>query len=328
MRRNVVLVGYLEPFNGLTEEGAQKFYRADQRAQFLNELVIDPFKESVLKHTFYTDKKQPEKPTTVSLDGVQYPLRVEVTPTEKRPPTKDVFDDLMFFLDEIERQYNSGVKRPGVVTINEKPYIKIDLVSSRVSEKRQEVTGTGIKQEILLPEIPEEVLGDVQAGATVNLDGRYSRIDDSNLLVYMRSQRLGEHFKTKVINPFEKALKQRTGWSKENLPQESTENFDQVGDHLFRILTIPNETVNYNTVLQGLVGEKTPTGKVGKSTGDITRILEGVEDERTGKYEVSTRGDNKLVSLESLRKRIQRLIEEATDVVIRQPIEHYPLVLF
>ena len=111
-------------------------------------------------------------------------------------------------------------------------------------------------------------------------------------------------------------------------PEGTTENFDQVGEHMFRILTIPNETTNYNTVINGLIGDKTPTGKIGKTTGDLIRIQEGIEDERTSKYKIRRREDRLYVSLSSLKKRIKELVKEATDTPIRQPIEHYPLVLF
>ena len=333
MRRQSIVIGHLEPFGGLTEETgeieAQKYYRADQRISLLKNLVIVPFRDALYKGTGHTDEKRPEEPVTVTyLEGTPHPIKVHVTPTEKRPPTKEVYQDLMFFLDEIERQYKSGIKRPGVLTIDDKSYIQLDLVSSRIAAKKKEVTGVGISREIELPEISDNLLGSVERDVIICLDGRYGRVDHANLLDYTRAARKSDYFKKSVADPFERALKERTGWSKQNVPAESTENFDEVGNHIFRLLTIPSNTIEYNSVIETLVGEKTPSGKIGKSTGDFVRILDGIEDERTAKYETCVRKDKKLVSIQSLRARIAEVVKQQSDRPIRQPIEHYPLICF
>lgn len=322
---NIVTVKYIDPFKDLDEKNAENYYRSGQRLVLMKKLVINPFEKALKDGTDYSDENIPKKKeiTEYKLDDISF--RVSSTPSPKRPAVKDVHEYLKFYLKEIENEYQEGVRRRGVVTIDNRPYISVNLVLKKISDKKQEIVEMGVKQEIEDPVIPKKFIDKIDEDLPIPVTRDFSEITKDNGIVYVNAEKRAKYF-SKNISSFEKELKERTGWTVKKRPEETMENFNCLGKHLFKIQTVPTEPVNYNRIITSLAGSKTKTGKIGKATGDLVRILNETEDPRTKKYNIKTRENERFISLESLKNRIEELEEEATEKKIRQTIEHYPLV--
>ncbi len=311
----------------LDEQGARNYYRARQRKAFLEREVVKPFEEALREYTGFSDKKIPREATEVGLDLGETRFSMKCTPTAKRPSYETVLADLRNYLENAREPFNLGTlwaawKPKGKNGL----YIPLSAVEKRVESKQEEVESQGVKIEIVTEAVPENVLGDAQA-LPVPLNGASRELTESNARVYLGAKELLDLYKA-IVSDFESALIGLTGYSNSKIPEETTNHWESLGEHLFRIPTIPYASTCYAKVMGGLTKEDDRPEKA----GDWPLLREGSKARKLRKYDARKRRDRKpedrlFVSVNGTISRIDQLTAEQTTQKVRQrPIEHYPLV--
>jgi predicted translin family RNA/ssDNA-binding protein len=146
-------------------------------------------------------------------------------------------------------------------------------------------------------------------------------LNNENFLLYVRSDKLCKHFK-EVTDKCEEELKSLTGWSSDRIPEEAQEYWEQLGQHIFYVPTIPYQSVKYAKLFKRLMEDKKKLQK----SGDWIKIIQGVEDEFTGRYSLKTIRGEKYASVESILKAMEDLKEATMEMQIRQPVKHFSLI--
>jgi len=73
---------------------------------------------------------------------------------------------------------------------------------------------------------------------TIEKPGAFSGFNEESAINYFRALQRGQPFlKKEVVDPFEKALKGSSGWSKDNLPTAKDEQEISLGDYVFQVVT-------------------------------------------------------------------------------------------
>jgi len=311
----------------LDEQGARNYYRARQRKAFLEREVIKPFEDALREHTGYSDENIPGEQTEVGLDLGEIRFSMKCTPATKRPSYETVLSDLRNYLENAREPFNLAtawsIWRPkGKNGL----YIPLHAAECRVESKQNEVESRGVKIEIVTEAAPESVLGDAQA-LPVPLNRANKELTAGNARVYLGAQELLDLYKS-IVSEFENALIGLTGYSNSNMPEETTNHWESLGEHLFRIPTIPYASTCYAKVMSGLTKEDDKPEKA----GDWPLLRAGSKVRRLKKYDARKRRDGKpedrlFISLDGAIERLDQLMtEHAAQKVRQRPIEHYPLV--
>ena len=311
----------------LDEQGARNYYMARQRKAFLEREVIKPFEAALREHTGYSDENIPREATEVGLDLGEIRFSMKCTPTTKRPSYEMVLSDLRNYLENAREPFSLAAawsiwKPKGKNGL----YIPLHAAESRVESKQNEVESRGVKIEIVTETAPESVLGDAQA-LPVPLNGASGKLTAGNARVYLGAQELLDLYKS-IVSDFENALIGLTGYSNSNVPEETANHWESLGEHLFRIPTIPYASTCYAKVMGDLIKESEKPEKA----GDWPLLRAGSRARKLKKYDARTRREGKpedrlFISVDGAIERLDQLMAEHTEQKVRQrPIEHYPLV--
>lgn len=312
-----IKVKEIEPYSGLDEKGAENYYKAMHRRSFVKKEVIKPFEDELRAYTGLSDENIPNSENTVSCRLGDVEFSMVCTPTEKRPSYKDVFLNLRTYLDEIKTGYQDGIRRKGVITIKEEPYVSLLNVISRIAEKQEEVKRKGVKISIERTKIPELEKSSILAVPLGSMD-----LTEKGARLYLKADMLEKNYKS-VIKGFENSLVELTGYSNKNVPEETEHMWESLGGHLFHVKSIPYSSTSYGKIMKNLVRE----GKTAKTTGDLVLIENRADDHRLEKYSVRVRDSVPFVSVNGMFDRMDEIMEKETKLKVRQkPIEHYPLI--
>jgi len=312
---NVINMEKPEAFTGLNKESAECYFKALQGGMaFLQNEVIKPFEAALKESTGFDNDNRPdaETETQKDLDGIMF--TVTSKPTNKRPSYSEVFENLQRDLTVIEAEYAKGDKKKGVLTIEDQAYISVDFLLEKIDGLQGEVKAAIVEQTI-------EVDGEVDLPAKVAVPIRdYGSLEAGTGRMYVMAKNLVKEISDETVKPFEAALKEASGYSKENMPEGTERTYQQIDDCLFKVMSVPKSTISYGQIINGLVKGKSAKGNVTKTTGDLIKIQEDVDSPA---YEVRTRDGQKYVSMESLKNRVNELTSENTKPSLTQTMSFY-----
>lgn len=313
---NVITIKKPQRCERLDSTAAENYFRLKEGGMsFLENEVIKPFEAALKEKTGFSDENIPVAATTkkLNLDGIVFSITSE--PTTKRPSYGDIYEKLTTYLSIVEQEYNQGTRKEGVLTIDSMPYIAVENVLNKILEWKDEVLDKGVKQTINF-KLPEEIEDENLKSLAVGLVD-YSVINPANAKTYVRAKMMKQDA-AEITGDFEGKLKEQTGFSKENLPENTENSWVQVGDYLFKIQSVPYPSTSYGKVINNLVKSDKP-----KSAGDFCLILGGKEALLENIYDIRIRDDSKYVSLASLNSRINELKTINTENTLSQKIAFY-----
>ncbi len=315
---NVINVEKPQPFTGLNKESVDSYFRALQGGMaFLKNEVIKPFEAALKENTGFDNENRPAQETVTEkdLDGIVF--TVTTKPTNKRPGYAEVFESLQRDLQVIEDEYAKGERKKGVLTIEDKAYLSVDFLVDKINGLQNEVKGAIVEQKISYDndvEIPAKIAVPIK---------NYGKLEAGNGRVYVMAKMLVKEIEDETVKPFEAAVKESTGYNKDNMPAETDPSYMQIDECLVKVMSVPKSTTSYGQILNALVKGKSAKGNVTKTTGDLIKIQEGAEDANTAAYEVKTRDGQKYISMEGLKRRISEIESENTSPSLTQTIGFY-----
>lgn len=313
-----VTICRLPAYTGLDGESADNYYKAAERRAFLSASVVNPFSDSLRESTGYSDQNAPDNEVEVAREIGSLRFVVKVTPTKKRPGYKEVFEELDGYLRARLAEYKAGNRPVGVFTIDDQPYISAHEILGRIKNAKSRVTSKGVKIGVEDPELPS-----VPESISVPLGMDLGKLTEGNAARYMEAFAMTGGFDD-MISALREELLGLTGFSEQHPPAQTEHMYRQIGSHVFHVASVPYKSISYGKVMNGLDSE--PGKKDVAKGGDLVLVTMDVDLPRLKVYDTKQRDGDRLVRLKSLLKRIDTLFEKSTEVKIRQPIEHFPLV--
>jgi hypothetical protein len=314
---NVITIKKPQRFEKLDSTAAENYFRLREGGiSFLENEVIKPFEAALKEKTGFSDENIPDIAATkkLNLDGIVFSITSE--PTTKRPSYGEIYEKLTTYLNIINEEYDQGTRKEGVITIDSLPYISAENILTKILEWKDEVLDRGVKQTIKF-KLPEEIEDENLKSLAVGLVD-YSAINPATARTYVRAK-IMKLDAAEIISDFEGKLKDQTGFSKENLPENTENSWVQAGDYLFKIQSVPYPSTSYGKIINDLAKSSDNL----KSAGDLCLMLDGKEALLENIYEIRTRDDSKYISLRSLQSRISKLTEKNTENTLGQKITFY-----
>ncbi len=322
-----ITIGVLPKCTGLDEVSAGNYFSAIHSSQPLLEgRIIDPFKELLKQQTGYGPEHLPPAPVTQSFKYGNITFTIDSSKRTKRPEWKEVFEGLVDYLKFIDDGHKNRVQRKGVRAFMHesllKPYISIEDVLKRLGELSAEVTVDELKQTKPKLDFTVQKIEPVVVPLSTEIT-----LTEGNALLYVMASALAEYLHSEVIKPFEDRLKNETGYSNDNVPDNMQRHTTQVGKYLFEVKTIPRRTPQYAEVITDITKEPPERITSRSRIGDLERIRRGLPLDTElydPKNAVGNKG-NEFISVRGMLQRLEELKARRTSAVINQPIMVYPI---
>jgi hypothetical protein len=310
-----ITIEALPKFSGLNEASVENYAKAKLTFRpILANRILLPFYRLLTKQTGFSDKNLPKDTTEETYKFGDVTFTVESSRTVKRPKLAKVYEGMVDYLTFIKEGHAVGINRKGVRTFDDKPFILLEDVTEKLASLRASVTEESLTQKLSYDwNIKENNNLVVPLSTEITLSEPWA-------LLYVGAEVIDAYLQKEVIKAFEDRLKENTGYSKTNVPDELTTNLFQVGQHLFEVQSKPEQTPKYATILdtvgKPLKGRYTKRSKV----GDLERIREGLDlkTELCDARSDSGAKGNKYVSVGGILQRLQELKEEYTNPSLNQ----------
>lgn len=298
-------------FKSLDAITADKFEEVDRKILPLLEKIIHPFADINKKRTGYTNTNRPKEE---AIDEYKYGvvnISIKTVPTTLKTNYKAVVKETENFLNFVIKDYQEGRIRKGILTMDNQIYIGLDDVINKIQElKAKALEGKeGITQEVK-PEAPVNIIKEGLEKVIYKLGKDYSAQTKENAADFARAKALKKAITDNFYSKFIDQLKERTGYSNDNLPSETVQEFVRVGRYLFPIQVIPKETTKYAKVVDTFI--KPYNKKITANTGELIKLKEGIMDKELARYTPRMRQGKMFVLSETLKQRLSEVKTEYT----------------
>jgi len=312
-----------EPFSGLDEQSANSYFQAINRSKLLKDFVITPFQDALKSDTGFSKDNLPEKTDINVVELGDYVFNITSERKAKRPQLKTLYNNLTDHIDFLQEQHSGDIKRKGIITINELPYVAVNSVLDKIQN---------LKDTVFLEELKQTIKHEGKLNDNYKLViplNQEMLLNESSANLYGHSDRLIKEMGSEIIKPFEDKLKEQTGYNKDNIPDETKKSLVQAGPHLFELTVIPEHTIKYAGIFNALTKE---TKKLTKSTGELIRLRDGfdLEERLSDLYKPISHNlgmaKEVKISIPGLATRLGELKEEHTNPTLNIRKSHYPIV--
>ena len=250
----------------LTKRNAELFYTADRYGLPILKGVVEEF-ETALKEELGFNGKTPKKARerTLKRGGIEFV--VKQTPTSN-PSYQQIGQRIGQYLTDIQGLNEEGMRRQGVRTIDDQLYLLLDDLLAKVEELQEEFANQGSRTNITHSKMRKE------ADLTKMLDlepGTFGTVTGENAKVYRIAKEQVKLLGKQVVGPFKAALKSETGYSADNVPEETHYDMFEVGSYIFMVVSAPREEVKYGKAAKGIIAmlEEPPEGFARSRDGNL-----------------------------------------------------------
>ncbi|MFH1916976.1 MAG: hypothetical protein ABIJ21_06975 [Nanoarchaeota archaeon] len=269
------------PVFGTDEEENLRGYDYARRTAMptLEEYVLAPF-EGALKDAAFQKARE-----TVGVDGEGVLLgRHEVVHTlegkhfvivaygNKRSANEPVIGGLIGFLQTIVDDNFQGVNREGVRKVDDSAFVFREYFLGELDRLREENTTSFNRTDLSVkdPATGKRAQLDEVSRLQVYLDlNRYGRINPENTKAYLAAQSLRGAL-SGYMKSYEADARLRFGIPDKDLETSQEYDFEIADGSAVRFLFFPRKSIEYGSVLDGLVGMSTKN--IAGSTGDLDII--------------------------------------------------------
>ena len=298
-------------FEELDEESFVNYYRASAQISLLKSLVIGPFEKALKAATGYSDDNRPKKPEVHTCKHGELEFAVKTIPTEKKPGYQDLYSRLKNLLTQVTEDKKALEMEQVRYEQGHGYLVLLDYVLGKLDAWKAEITKQGVRQELTTPEGKHEPKFMVNAR-------NYETLDDQTAKTYVQAKAFVTWTDKNVITPTEDAIKKETGYSKENIPTETTETFLPFGAYIARIISSRVEKTDYTKIVKTVIAE---LEKVKSEDPEMSKKYHAVG------FTAKSAG-LKYIRLKALNDRLTTLEtkEAKKEPSIQQKIECYPYV--
>jgi hypothetical protein len=293
-------------YQAFDEATAEQFERVDRKTLPMLEKIISAFEDMNKQKTGFSSTNRPDEAVTRKYKYGDITVFVETKPTTLKTDYKTVVEEFQGFLKFIANDYIEGRLRKGVLTIEGEAYAALEDVLAKMQElKDTALEGKeGISQSVRA-EAPEHVLGEGIEKVVFKLGKDYSEPAPENAADYARAVALKKTIMSEFYSEFRRQLEERTGYSDDNRPSQTMQEFVRAGNYLFPVQVTPKDNVKYGRVIEALI--KPFNKKITSSTGELIKLREGETDNTLIRYSPKTRDGALYVRLETLIERVDEI---------------------
>lgn len=309
-------------FSALDQESADKYNTIELTTKpIIRTHIKSEFEQALLDDTGYSDENIPAEEIKIVKTLGDIVFTTVVKPTTKRPGYKEVFTELVKFLEFTQAAYYKGDTPKGVLTIKEEPYIILDTVIEQLSSNKDiAIAGkAGFSTSISYTSQKEIEAPNTLGFSTTN---NYKLLTGNNAMDYVLADKLNK-IADEFSSEFEAAIEDLSQWNQDNIPKETQKEFRQIGNFVYILVSKPTKSVGYGAIISNLI--KPFKQRITKSTGELIRIKEQFESNELDSvtienYQPKIRDGNIYVSLNRLANRIHSLKAVNTEDTIEQKI--------
>jgi hypothetical protein len=318
-----ITVGSVPEFTGANVESAQAYFRAKfTLVPLLKHRVIDPFETLLKKQSGYDNNNLPAGKEVASIECGELEFSVTSERRVKRPGLLEVYTGIINHLDFLKEGYDQSIQRKGVRTSEDKPYVVLDDLLDKISALQAGVTTNEVKQSLSKPD--HNYGGEALVISLTQPLG----LVESDATLYLNTTSLQKQLKDGCVKPFDNYLKAQTGYGNGSVPAETVSKFVQIKRDLFEVQSIPEQTVKYKDIVNGLVKNMPKRITAKSKIGELVMIKNGLSfDVDVGRlYDAKTIGGDQCVSIDGTSARVKQLKEKHTNPSVNQKIFYYPAI--
>ncbi|MEM4259996.1 MAG: hypothetical protein QXG00_02065 [Candidatus Woesearchaeota archaeon] len=316
-------------FTRLDPESADKYNEIELTTKpIIRTFIKSEFEESLINDTGFCDDKIPEEEIKTFKTLGEITFTIKIKPTTKRPEYKEVFEDLINFLSFNIRDYDKGILKKGIITIENEPYILIDTVIEQISSQKDIISSgrLGLSKSITYITSREII---APTSFVFNTENNYKILTGNNALDYVLTDKLYEAASA-FSSEFEESIKILSCWSKENKPSETQIELRQIGNFIYPLVSKPTRVIGYGAIINSLI--KSYEKKITKKTGELIRVREQFQkNELDGEviniYNPKIKNEKVYISIDKLIERVHKLKEINTEDTLEQKIKKPPIYI-
>ena len=279
----------------LTGQNAEMFYTASSYNIPVLKEVVGEFENALKEEVGLTGKVK--KTTKKELNRGSIDFTVTATPTSN-PSYQSVGIRIEQYLTDIQQLNEEGMKREGVRTIDGTPYIRLDDIAGKVDNLIEQYKNPSQRITIGYSQMRK----DADIERMLDLEpGTFGKVTGENAKTYRIAKEQTKLLGKNVVTPFKNALKTATGYSKDNVPDETKVDMFGIGNYVFMVGSAPREEIKY-----------------GDAAKEFIELLEEPEGF------ARTREGNLYVPVGVLQEKYGDIVQDRTRTTVQQDIKVMP----
>jgi len=244
MNLDAIVLVKPETYAALDKSAAEGFFKAEQRVlSAIKGGLIDRGEDQLRAKTGFTSENLPgESPTRTefSMDGIDYGLVTNVKVIN--PPYQTAFDKITGYLEVLVNDRQQGIRKDNVRTYDKQPFVEMDYLMWNVLWYLSRVTELGVENKFERIAAPAELdkvdLERLVIPTELMTDFDIDRPGAAKL--WYQARKFYDDVTATAVAPLKDEMVERTGVTKEEMPDETQKYWEQLGEYLFVVQSIPS----------------------------------------------------------------------------------------
>ncbi len=298
-------------YNKITRANMETYLSASAQVDMLKSMIIGPFEKALKEDTSYNNENIPKAKIALEKRIGNHNFKFDIKPSTN-PKYGEVYDEMNQYLSELGRGNSEGRRRDGVRTTEEGTYILLDDVIDNLNTSIDNNTEPSVEIKIKTSNGKDSQ----QLTRTV-LELDYTR-DYSivkgegaghNARNYIEAKKIVKNVESVITKPFDAAVKEQTGFSKENIPADVEYSKNSVGNVLCYVVSSPSDSVKYAKVMDGFINH-------------IEVLSEETTKQKSAMPELKRLDGRAYVNLANLTETLDALKDNNTTETLRQNVKY------
>jgi len=245
-----------EAYEMLDKSAAEGYFKADQRVlPAIKSGLINRGEEQLKAKTGSTSENIPDespKRTEFSLDGIDFGLVTNVKVIN--PLYQTAFDKITGFLEVLANDQNQGIRKDNVRTFDKKPFVEMDYLLQNALWYLSRVTKLGVENKFERIAAPADIdkVELERLVIPVELMHDFDIEKPGAAKLWYQARKFYDDVITTTVAPLKDEMVKRTGVTKEEMPDETQKYWEQLGEYLFVVQSIPSPKRELGKVINRL----------------------------------------------------------------------------
>ncbi|MBU1204628.1 MAG: hypothetical protein KKE93_01850 [Nanoarchaeota archaeon] len=244
MDLDAIVLAKPEAYETLDKSAAEGYFKAEQRVlSAIKAGLIDIGEEQLKAKTGFTSENLPDespKRTEFSLDGIDFGLITNVKVIN--PPYQTAFDKITGFLEVLVNDRKQGIRKDNVKTYDKKPFVEMNYLMRNALWYLSIVTELGVENKFERIAAPAEIdKADLERLVIpVELMQDFDIEKPGAAKLWYQARRFYDDVIATAVAPLKDEMVKRTGVTIEEMPDETQKYWEQLGEYLFVVQSIPS----------------------------------------------------------------------------------------
>jgi len=244
MDLNAIVLVKPEAYESIGKVAADGYFEAEQRVlSAIKDGLILRGEEQLRAKTGFTSENLPDESpirTDFSLDGIDFGLVTNVKVIN--PPYQTAFDKITGYLEVMANDWKQGIRKDNLRTYDKNPFVEMDYLMWNVLWYLSRVTELGVENKFERIAAPAEIdkVDFERLVIPTELMRDFAIEKPGAAKLWYQARRFYDDVIATVVAPFKDELVERTGVTKEEMPDETRKYWEQVENYLFVVQSVPS----------------------------------------------------------------------------------------